>query len=130
MLSIIDSAVYMSCDAADGVKDGLIRNPSKCSFDPNYFARVAKTRQLVSRKITSTTGYLGPVIDKQGLLVSPGQTPTDSSTPGGMVAWTTGLTPTDQLYRVRTVGRGRKWARLVWLGRDRWLPQVFCLPRY
>ena len=31
MLPIIDQAVYASCDAADGVQDGLIQNPAHCS---------------------------------------------------------------------------------------------------
>ena len=30
----MNRAVYASCDAADGVKDGLIQNPGKCGFDP------------------------------------------------------------------------------------------------
>ena len=34
LLPKIDEAVYASCDAADGVKDGLIQNPGKCAFDP------------------------------------------------------------------------------------------------
>src|SRR5262249_24024021 len=33
-LSMIDAAVRASCDAADGVADGLIQNPGKCAFDP------------------------------------------------------------------------------------------------
>jgi feruloyl esterase len=32
---VVDKAVYARCDAADGVPDGLIQNPAKCSFDPN-----------------------------------------------------------------------------------------------
>ena len=34
LLSKVDEAVYASCDAADGLKDGLILNPGKCAFDP------------------------------------------------------------------------------------------------
>src|SRR5262245_17675651 len=33
-LPMIDAAVRASCDAADGVADGLIQNPGKCQFHP------------------------------------------------------------------------------------------------
>jgi feruloyl esterase len=33
-LSLLHSAVVQACDALDGVKDGLIQNPSACKFDP------------------------------------------------------------------------------------------------
>jgi feruloyl esterase len=96
MLAIIDNAVYASCDAADGVTDGLIQNPAKCSFDPKVL--LCKAGQdpsacLTQDQVNNITGYLGPVIDARGFLVSPGQTPTDLSESGGMASWTTGLTP-------------------------------------
>lgn len=33
-LAVIDSAVMQSCDARDGVRDGLIQDPRKCTFKP------------------------------------------------------------------------------------------------
>ena len=33
-LALMDAAVMQSCDAADGVLDGLIQDPRKCTFDP------------------------------------------------------------------------------------------------
>jgi feruloyl esterase len=33
-LALIDSAVMQSCDARDGVQDGLIEDPRKCTFNP------------------------------------------------------------------------------------------------
>ena len=35
----VNDAVLATCDAADGVKDGLIQNPAKCSFDPQSLGR-------------------------------------------------------------------------------------------
>lgn len=35
LLALVDKAIYATCDAADGVKDGLIQNPAACSFDPH-----------------------------------------------------------------------------------------------
>jgi feruloyl esterase len=34
----IHNAVLQACDAHDGVKDGVIENPTKCSFDPKVLA--------------------------------------------------------------------------------------------
>jgi feruloyl esterase len=34
-LAAVDAAVYASCDATDGVPDGLIQNPAMFSFDPD-----------------------------------------------------------------------------------------------
>jgi feruloyl esterase len=33
-LSVLAEAVYKKCDAIDGLKDGLITDPRKCTFDP------------------------------------------------------------------------------------------------
>ena len=33
-LALLDAAVMQSCDAADGVVDGLVQDPRKCTFDP------------------------------------------------------------------------------------------------
>jgi feruloyl esterase len=33
-LALVDAAAMQTCDAADGVVDGLIQDPRKCTFDP------------------------------------------------------------------------------------------------
>jgi feruloyl esterase len=33
-LALVDAAVMISCDAANGLTDGLIQDPRKCGFDP------------------------------------------------------------------------------------------------
>jgi tannase/feruloyl esterase len=35
---MIHEAVLQACDALDGVKDGVLENPTKCSFDPRVLA--------------------------------------------------------------------------------------------
>lgn len=34
LLSLVNNTVYASCDDADGVRDRLIQNPGRCSFQP------------------------------------------------------------------------------------------------
>jgi pimeloyl-ACP methyl ester carboxylesterase len=36
--SVLHDAVMAACDAKDGVKDGVIEDPTKCSFDPKVVA--------------------------------------------------------------------------------------------
>jgi feruloyl esterase len=36
--SLIHSAVLAACDGLDGVKDGVLENPTKCKFDPQVLA--------------------------------------------------------------------------------------------
>ena len=33
-LTLLHDAVMRACDAKDGVKDGLIEDPTRCKFDP------------------------------------------------------------------------------------------------
>lgn len=34
----IHDAVLQACDALDGVKDRVVENPAKCTFDPKVMA--------------------------------------------------------------------------------------------
>ncbi len=36
--SLIHNAVLAACDGLDGVKDGVLENPTKCKFDPQVLA--------------------------------------------------------------------------------------------
>ena len=67
--SAIHKAVLDACDAADGVKDGVIENPRACKFDPKTIqctdidgtecltaAQVVAARKLYSSSINPRTG--------------------------------------------------------------------------
>jgi feruloyl esterase len=95
LLPRIDEAVYASCDAADGVKDGLIQNPAKCSFDPATLIckAGATTGCLTPGQADTLKRYMEPVRSRGGRLATPGLSVTDLGGRGGMAAWTTGATP-------------------------------------
>lgn len=64
----IDAAVLAKCDTLDGVKDGLIQNPSKCDFDPHSIV----PRILTKAQADALDHYLDAVRDEKGNLVHPG----------------------------------------------------------
>ncbi len=64
----IDTAVLAKCDGLDGVKDGLIQNPSRCDFDPHSLV----PRVLTTAQADALDHYLDAVRDQQGHLVHPG----------------------------------------------------------
>jgi feruloyl esterase len=97
LLQNVDEAVYASCDAADGVKDGLIQNPAKCSFNPETLIckNGAADSCLSKGQAETLKRYFEPVRDARGRLAVPGFAVTDLAGRGGMSAWTTGNTPPD-----------------------------------
>lgn len=94
LLPAIDAAVYAACDAADGVSDGLIQNPARCSFNPaDLVCKAGQTDNcLTEDQAKFLTAYISPVRDAAGQLVYPGFSITDLSN-GGADAWSVGLTP-------------------------------------
>ncbi|HEX7968978.1 MAG TPA: tannase/feruloyl esterase family alpha/beta hydrolase, partial [Stellaceae bacterium] len=94
-LPAVDKAVYDSCDKVDGVADGLIQNPAKCSFDPNSLVPSV----LNQDQANTLKSYFTALRDDDGRLLYTGATVTDLSSianpaaPNGMDAWTTGFVP-------------------------------------
>lgn len=76
-LSQIDHIVAASCDAADGVSDGLIQNPAQCAFDPRRdlprcAADKAGEQCFTQDQINSVSAILSAVTDAAGKIVYPG----------------------------------------------------------
>jgi feruloyl esterase len=97
-LAMVDKAIYARCDATDGVKDGLIQNPSKCSFTPDSL--LCKDGNgadcLTPGQVEVMKRYWGPIRDSRGQIVVLGMAPTDVGGQGGVAAWTTGaIAPAD-----------------------------------
>ena len=103
-LPMIDAAVYKSCDAADGVVDHLIQNPTRCSFDPKSLVTASCTGSdptcLTAGEANTLTKYLTALRDDDGNLVYTGETISDLAAGpqgvldfslGGMDFWTTGV---------------------------------------
>jgi len=94
-LKLIESAALASCDANDGVKDGVIDDPTKCHFDPATLvckgeasdSCLTEAQAAALKKI-----YAGPKNSK-GEQFIPGFEPGGETGLGGWGAWITGFSP-------------------------------------
>lgn len=64
----VSAAILKQCDKVDGVADGLIQNPAKCTFQPD--ALVPET--LTQIQADALKLIMSPVRDEQGKLIYPG----------------------------------------------------------
>jgi feruloyl esterase len=89
----VNEAVLAKCDADDGVKDGLIQNPGKCSFDPQSLVPATLTQAQADAFKT----FMRPVTDAHGRMIYPGSPIADLTTAdgpaGGFVGWVVTATP-------------------------------------
>jgi feruloyl esterase len=82
-LAQVDAAVKASCDAVDGVMDGLIQNPAACSL--NISSLVPSI--LTAPQAAALQSWIARVTDKEhGLAVFPGMSISDLSTNGFITA--------------------------------------------
>src|SRR6202047_4458224 len=68
VFATVGAAITKQCDAADGVADGLIQNPAKCTFQPD--ALVPET--LTQKQADALKLIMKPVTDEKGNPVYPG----------------------------------------------------------
>ncbi len=83
-LAALNKAVMAACDAADGVKDGLLNDPRKCKFDPATLSCKGgedKDDCLTPAQLESVKLVLSPAKKKNGELIFPGKEP------GSETAW-------------------------------------------
>lgn len=96
-IQAISRAVLAACDGRDGVKDGIVSEPSLCRFDPSKLLckgtktdgcltgpQVASLRKLYEGGRTST-----------GAQIFPGYAPGGEDGDGGWKGWITGSEPGD-----------------------------------
>lgn len=98
-LPAIQAAALASCDALDGVKDGLIENPPQCRVDPAaLLCRGAESDSCLTAPQVAALKkiYAGPR-SSQGQAVFPGYSPGGEAEPGGWAAWITGTQPEQSL---------------------------------
>lgn len=83
-LGALNKAVMAACDAADGVKDGLLNDPRKCKFDPATMLCKGESKDdcLTPAELESVKLMYSPAKKKDGTLIFPGKEP------GSETSWT------------------------------------------
>jgi feruloyl esterase len=99
-IPVIAAAVDAACDAADGVKDGILGDPRRCRFDPATIqckSGDSGDKCLTAPQVTALRKiYEGPR-DAQGHQVFPGYLPGAETGDGGWTLWITGSAPNKSL---------------------------------
>jgi feruloyl esterase len=105
--SAIETAVLAQCDAGDGVVDGILGEPDKCTFDPRVLscADVETNSCLTPAQMTALNKiYRGPHTAR-GKQLYPGLMPGGESGAGGWGLWIAGLSARNSLdYLFSTQG--------------------------
>jgi tannase/feruloyl esterase len=70
---VIHQAVLNACDAVDGLKDGLIQDPTRCRFDAAVLECTAADAPscLTPGQVETVRGLYGPIKTQTGRVVSP-----------------------------------------------------------
>jgi hypothetical protein len=91
-LPAIQRAALAACDAADGVKDGIVGDPAKCHFDPEVLLcrRQDSLDCLTRPQIASLRALYRGGADSSGEVIFPGFTPGDEE---GWSSWVIGPGP-------------------------------------
>jgi feruloyl esterase len=91
----IGSAVLSACDAGDGVKDGIVNDPTKCRFDPSVL--LCKGPDSRSCLTSPQSAALKKLYDggrnSMGASIFPGYVPGGEIGPGGWGPWIIGEAP-------------------------------------
>ncbi len=97
---VIHDAVVAACDAKDGVRDGVLENPTHCKFDPKVLAcKVATVNKLVIIFGNSETCLMEPQVEALRRIYAPTVNPTTNETifpglePGSELGWSMMIGP-------------------------------------
>jgi hypothetical protein len=91
----IAKAVVAACDAADGLKDGVISDPAACHFDPaSIVCKGADSNDcLTALQAASLQRIYDGARNGDGKVIYPGYEPGGEDGGGGWSAWITGAKP-------------------------------------
>jgi len=93
-------AVLASCDAKDGVKDGILNDPRQCHFDPAAMLCTGSDSDacLTQPQVMALTKLYAGAQDSKGQVIFPGFVPGGEEGPGGWSTWITGPAPGKSLF--------------------------------
>lgn len=100
-LQTLGDAVNASCDAIDGIEDGILQNPLACNFEPSELqcaAGVDNNSCLTAKQVTAVEKIWSGVTNSAGQLIYPGLVPGGEAAPGSWSTWVTGAEPFSSLH--------------------------------
>ncbi len=98
-IATIATAVNAACDAADGVKDGILNDPRQCHFDPAKIQCEAEDSEkcLTAAQVVALKKLYAGLRDSRGTELFPGYVPGAEEGEAGWGLWITGPTPAKSL---------------------------------
>lgn len=94
-IALLDAAVLQSCDATDGVVDGLIQDPRKCTFNPSHLRckHGNDSNCLTAEQVKTVKAIYAGASTEDGEQIYPGFTKSDPGGDWGWIDWITGSQP-------------------------------------
>jgi hypothetical protein len=94
-LATISSSVLDACDAADGVKDGVVSDPRTCHFKPETLACTGSDSNscLTPPQVAILKSIYSPTLDSSGKQIYPRGLPGGELGSNGWVPWIFGAEP-------------------------------------
>jgi feruloyl esterase len=126
-LPAIQAAAIAACDASDGVKDGVVEDPSRCRVDPaTLLCRGAESEACLTAPQAATLTLLyGGARTAGGRPFSPGYSPSGEADAAGWTPWITGETlETSNLF-----GFSTQFFKNMVYADQAWDPRTFNLDR-
>ncbi len=100
-LPLLGNAVNAACDGLDGIRDGILQDPRRCSFDPATLTCPSgedNANCLTTKQIKAVNQIWSGVKNSAGQQIFPGLVPGGEASPGGWGLWVTGDKPFTSLH--------------------------------
>ncbi|MEJ2090295.1 MAG: tannase/feruloyl esterase family alpha/beta hydrolase, partial [Gammaproteobacteria bacterium] len=100
-LPVLGEAVNAACDELDGIADGVLLDPRKCTFDPGTLTcpdRVDDATCLTDAQVQAVRKIWSGARNDAGELIYPGLARGGEAAPGGWSRWVTGSQPFASLH--------------------------------
>ncbi len=99
-VQLLGDAVNAACDGLDGIEDGVLSDPTQCTFDPSALLCEGGATEgcLTAKQVQAVKDIWAGARDSEGNVIFPGLVPGGEASPGGWALWVTGPEPFRSLH--------------------------------